>query len=96
MLHQLEGGQAIEEGEGALAHVALDRGLPVHSTHFLVADGRLDGLTVGPAHGVEVGQVFQWFEAAVGVHAAGALQLEGEVTLQQPAALDDGIIKLVA
>jgi len=61
-----------------------------------VADGRFDGLAVCAPHGVQVGQAIQRFEGAVGVDAVCALQLPGEITLQQSAALDDSIVDVAA
>src|SRR5690606_38114474 len=96
MLHELEGGEPVQESEGALAHVALG-GLPPGSADRLVmSDGGGDGLPVGPPNGVEVQQVVQWLEHAAGVDAVGTFPLRGEILFQQPPAADDDVIEEVA
>ena len=89
MLHQLKGSQTVEEGEGALADVALHRFLAGCAGCFFVRDSSLDGPAVGAANGVQVSQALQRLEGAAGVDAVGTLQLPGQVFFQPLPAPDD-------
>ena len=82
MLHQLEGSQPIEEGEGAFADVAFYCLSTPCTGCLLVADSRFDGLAIRSPHRVQVDQSLQRLNRAVGVDAVGALQLQGQVALK--------------
>lgn len=96
MLHELERGQAVEHRVRALADKALHGLLAAGAGHLEVAQRRLDGLPVGPAHRVQAGQACQRLDLSIGMNAEGALELETQVLIEQGAAAHHSGIKLAS